>query len=139
MAEKFNLKDYQAVDGDAHIDQRLDVDHTGDNINEISEAQLEDNRTGNPDLTLEGLLNQNRPELDFRITEAALDQNDGEFGSDFRNPEAYEGDINKLEEKRLMNDPVENEPYEPLTETPKNLRWWEGKSPDGLKVAKTKK
>jgi hypothetical protein len=139
MSDKFNLKWYQETDGDAHIDQRLDDDHTGENIDEISEAQLERDRTGDPDLTLEGLLNKNRPDLDFRITEAALDENNGEFGSDFRNPEAYEGDINKLEEKRLLNNPVEDEPYEPLTETPKKLRWWEGKSPDGLKVAKKNK
>jgi len=40
----------------------------------------------------------------------------------------------------LKNDPTEDEKYTDASEVPKGLRWWENvKSPDGLKVANTKK
>lgn len=32
--------------------------------------------------------------------------------------------MNKLEEKRLLADPVEDEKYEDASVTPKQFRWW---------------
>ena len=136
MTQKFNLKNYQEIDGDGVIEHRLKEDHTNVNIEEITEEQLEANRVGEQDVTIEGLLNQVRGDPDFEIIERKLDTKKAAFDSKFRNPEAYEGDMNKLEEKRLANDPVEDEPYEAASETPAKLRWWEvNKKQNDLDIA----
>ena len=125
MTEKFNLKDYKKIDGDGVIEHRLKEEHEGGDIQEVTEEQLSPNRVEEKDVTLEGLLNQNRGDNDFEIIERKLDTKKASFDIKLRNPEAYEGDINKLEEKRLLNDPVEDELYEAASETPTKLRWWE--------------
>jgi hypothetical protein len=141
MTDKFNLKRYAESKnedvGDDIIEHRLKEENKGNvEPEEINEKQLEDNRVGEPNTTLEGLLNQQRKaSTDFVITERGLDTKEASFGSDFRNPSAYEGDIYKLEEKRLQNDPVEDEPYEAASETPKALRWWEQDKKDDLDIA----
>ena len=136
---KFNLKNYKETPGDVHIDKRLQESHK-DAPDQISEAQLEDYRAGEPEVLIEKQLENKRLGGDDEITEKRLDDHKAKFANKYRNPEAYEGDINKLEEKRLKNDPVENEEYKPASECAKQLRWWEGvKSPDGLKVAKEEK
>jgi len=124
---KFNLKDYQKINGDDAIESRLNKENKGSvEPEDVNEVQLEDNRVGEPDATLEGLLNQTRKASnDFVITERGLDTKKANFDGDYRNPSAYKGDINKLEEKRLLNDPVEDEPYVSASNTPTGLRWWE--------------
>ena len=137
MTQKFNLKDYQKIDGDGVIEHRLkEEQHENADIDEIGEAQLESGRVGEKDVTIEGLLNDNRSDLDFEIVERKLDTKKADFDIKFRNPSAYEGDINKLEEKRLLNDPVEDEPYESASETPTKMRWWDtDKKEDDLDIA----
>lgn len=136
---KFNLKDYKKTPGDEHIDRRLQDSHktAPDQINEV---QLEDYRSPSPETLIEKTLENKRLGGADEITEKRLDDHKAKFANKYRNPDAYSGDINKLEEKRLKNDPVEKEKYEVASECGKQLRWWEGvKSPDGLKVAQTEK
>jgi hypothetical protein len=135
---KFNLKTYQKIDGGVHIDMRLKESRTDKAPDVINEKQLEGYRGTEPDVTIEKLLEDKRLGAETEITEKRLDTHKSKFANKYRNPEAYEGDINKLEEQRLNGDPVEKEKYESASEVPKQLRWWESvKSPDGLKVAKT--
>jgi len=139
MAKKFNLKWYQKVSGDDHIERRLRDQHK-DVKEQINEKQLEDYRTGVEEVVTEKLLENKRPGPKEVITEGRLNNDNSKFAIKYRNPEAYTGDINKLEEKRLLNDPVENEKYEDATNTQKQPKWWEGKkSPDGIKIADTLK
>jgi len=106
----------------------------------ITEEQLETSRVPEKEQTLEALLDKNRTGAAEAITEGMLDKKKGDFDIKFRNKDTYDGDINKLEEKRLANDPVEDEKYEVLSETKKGLRWWEKTdSPDGLILANKKK
>ena len=136
MTQKFNLKDYQKIDGDGVIEHRLKEEHTNTNIEDITEEQLEANRVPEKDVTIEALLNKNRGEYDFEIIERKLDTRKADFDIKLRNASAYEGDINKLEEKRLLNDPVEDEPYESASETPSKMRWWEvNKKKNDLDIA----
>lgn len=126
MTDTYKFKCYEKVDGDEAIEMRLKEDHTDKDINEIGEAQLEDSRVPEKETTIEGLLEQKRTaSSDFAIIERQLDTKKGEFGNKLRNASAYEGDINKLEEKRLLNDPVEEEKYKDASVTPDGLRWWE--------------
>jgi len=125
MTEKFNLKDYQKIDGNGVIEHRLKEDHLNTDIQDVTEEQLGSSRVGEANVTIEALLNQGRSDTDFEIIERKLDTKKANFALKFRNPEAYEGDINKLEEKRLLNDPVEDEVYESASETPYKMRWWE--------------
>jgi len=135
---KFNLRSYQKISGDEHIEKRLRGEHEKEQ-NEITEEQLESGRVPEKEALIEKLLEKTRtgeadvlPEKRFETTNDGLYQH--------RNSSAFEGDINKLEQKRLENDPVEDEKYEDASETPKQFRWWEeGGSPDGLKLAKSKK
>ena len=136
MPNKFNLKTYQKISGDEHIDSRLEEDR-GNIPNEINEKQLETHRGTEPEVLIEKQLDDARQEKEAtELPEKRLDTKKGDFEIKYRNPSAYEGDINKLEEKRLASDPVENEKYTDASETPKDFRWWEAKSPDGLKVAR---
>lgn len=137
---KFNLKNYKSVDGDIHIDKRLQESHS-EAPDQISETQLEDYRASTePDVLIEKLLDSKRLGGDDEITEKRLDDHKSKFANKYRNPKAYEGDINKLEEKRLKSDPVEKEEYKSASECPKQMRWWEDvKSPDGLKIAQDDK
>ena len=135
----FNLKNYQKISGDEHIERRLRNEH-GNIPNEINEGQLEKARATEPTELTEKQLEKVRSGGANEITEKRLDTDKAKFANSYRNPSAYEGDINKLEEKRLTNDPVEKEKYEDASETPKGLRWWDEapKSPDGLKLAQKK-
>jgi hypothetical protein len=133
--KKFNLKDYQKISGDEHIDTRLSKSRT-EAPNVINEKQLEDYRGTEANVTIEKLLEKTRTGEEDEITEKRLDTHKSLFANKYRNEDAHTGDMNKLEEQRLKNNPVEKEKYEAASETPKKQRWWEGvKSPDGLKVA----
>jgi len=135
----FNLKNHQKISGDEHIERRLRNEH-GNVPNEINEKQLERARATEPNELTEKQLEKVRTGGDDEVTERRLDTDKAKFANSYRNPSAYEGNINKLEEKRLTNDPVEKEKYEDASETPKGLRWWEEapKSPDDLKLAQKK-
>ena len=135
----FNLKNYQKIIGDEHIERRLRNEH-GNIPNKINEGQLEKARVTEPTELTEKQLEKVRSGGVDEITERRLDTDKAKFANSYRNPSAYEGDINKLEEKRLMNDPVEKEKYQDASVTPKGLRWWDEapKSPDGLKLAQKK-
>lgn len=132
---KFNLKNYKKINGDDHIETRLKEQH-GKEPNEINEVQLEKGRVPEANETIEKLLEQKRVGSATEITEHRLDNAKAQFGSSHRNASTYEGDINKLEEKRLLNDPVEKEKYEVASETPKAFKWWDTKTNDGFKLAK---
>lgn len=135
MSKKFNLKMYEKTNGDEHIDMRLE-ESRGDVPDVINEKQLEDYRADEVEGITERQLEKARTGEASTIVERRLDINKSDFGTKYRNAEAYEGDINKIEEQRLNADPVEYEKYESASSTPKQLRWWEEKSPDGLKLAK---
>jgi hypothetical protein len=136
---KFNLSTYQKINGNEHIDMRLNKSRE-EAPDVINEKQLEDYRSKESDVLVEKLLEKNREGGADETTEKRLDTHKAKFANKYRNPEAYEGDMNKLEEQRLSGDPVEKEKYESASSTPKQLRWWEGvKSEDGLKLAKEDK
>lgn len=135
MSKKFNLKTYEKINGDEHIDMRLE-ESRGDVPDVINEKQLEDYRADEVEGITEKQLEKNRTGEEDQTTEARLNTQKSKFATKYRNAEAYEGDINKIEEQRLNGDPVEYEKYESASSTPKQLRWWEEKSPDGLKIAK---
>ena len=136
---KFNLKTYQKISGDEHIEMRLKEQHV-EAPNQINEAQLEDYRGTEANVTIEKLLEKSRTSDNPILTEGGLDKNKAKFAIKHRNSDANSGDINKLEEKRLTNEPTESVKYELAASTPKKSRWWEGgKSPDGLKLTKSNK
>ncbi len=133
--KKFNLKNYQQINGDKHIDMRLE-EARKEAPDVINEKQLEDGRVEEKNVTIEKLLEKNRTGAEDEITEKRLDTHKSKFANNYRNEETYTGDINKLEEKRLKSDPIEKEAYSLASETPAKMKWWESiKSPDGLKVA----
>jgi len=131
---KFNFKDYVKINGDIPIDARLQDEH-GDVPEEVTEKQLDRDRSPANEVTIEKLLENTRTGGAYILPEGRLNTEKSLFGK-YRNPEAFKGDINKVEEQRLAGDPVEDEKYTDASETPKKLRWWEegGKSPDGLKL-----
>jgi len=134
---KFNLKTYQKISGDEHIERRLKEQH-GKEPNEINEAQLENSRVDATPQLIEKRLEKIRSGEADQVTEKRLDDVKAAFDIKNRNPSAYEGAMNKLEEKRLSADPVEDEKYEDASVTPKQFRWWETKTDDGFKLAQKK-
>jgi len=140
---KFNLKNYQKINGDQHIDSRLSEEHS-EAPNVVNEKQLDDYRGKEPNFLTEEQLEKSRASSNTKeateITERRLDNAKEEFGVKQRNSSAYKGDLNKLEEQRLKANPTEDEEYKESSSTPKGMRWWEmgGKSPDGLKLAQKK-
>lgn len=136
---KFNFKDYVKIDGSQPIGSRLMEEHE-EAPEEITEKQLDRDRVPEKEVTIEKLLEKNRDGGADELTEGRLNTETSKL-AEYRNPSAFEGDMNKVEEWRLANDPVEDEKYTDASSTPKDLRWWEqnSKSPDGLKVANKKK
>lgn len=128
----FNLKK-KASDHEDHIERRLKKEHKPD-LEEITEKQLEDYITDEEPQLTEKRLKDNRGGPDG-TTEARLNSSSSKLMK-HRDESTHIGDINKLEEQRLANKPVEKEKYTPASETPKAFRWWEGsQSADGLKLA----
>ena len=132
---KFNLKNYQKIDGDQHIDSRLQEQHE-DSKNSITEDQLKDRRVGPKDVILESLLNGKRLGSAEVIIEKNLNDSKGMFAP-LRNSETYTGNINKIEEKRLAGEKTEDEKYEPAAKTPKVEKWWEHLAKDSSKIIVT--
>jgi hypothetical protein len=136
-ATNYKFQVYEETPGDDHIDYRLQKEHVKA-PQELTQKQLEDFRVDEKNVSTEKLLDKVRKGSAEVIIEKNLSDSKEGFGVKHRNEETYTGDINKLEEKRLASKPVEKEEYELHTETPKKLRWWEAKSPDGLKIAQKK-
>ena len=128
---------FEEVPADDHIDRRLQTQHE-EPKNFITEEQLEDhNRFGEENSTIEKQLEKVRTGNSESLTEGCLNDN-----KKHRNSKAYEGNINKLEEKRVKEAKylAEKEKYELSSSTPKALRWWEEKlGKDQLKIASTNK
>lgn len=117
---------------DTHTEMRLKDQH-GEAPEVVTEKQLEKkDREGDKDVTTEKQLEKVRTGGAEVVLEKNLNDSKGMFGSKFRNPKTYEGDINKLEEKRLSGKKTEDEKYSASSETPKQVKWW-----DGLKKAKS--
>lgn len=136
---KFNLKDYKKSDGDLHTDKMLQEQHV-DAPQQISEKQLDEKRIDKePDSVSEKQLDKVRADDEGRTIEGRLNQDKARFDIKHRNKDAYNGDINKVEEKRIASDKMEDEKYEVAADTNKELRWWETKTNDGLKLASTSK
>lgn len=138
---KFNLKDYVKISGDEHIESRLRKSHE-DSKDVINEKQLEDYRATEVDSLTEKQLDSKRGgnKEASELVEKRLDTDKSRFANKYRNPDAYKGAINKLEEKRLANNPVEKEKYEAASTTGKKLRWWENtEDPMGMKLARNRR
>jgi hypothetical protein len=74
----------------------------------ITEVQVEKDRKENPNTSIESQLEKARTGAADSLTEHRLDTSKSKLVK-HRNPEASAGDINKLEEQRLKNDPVEQQ------------------------------
>ena len=134
MSDKFNLKDYKKINGDEHIEKRLRDEHQTE-PNAIEEKQLEGYRAEEPETIIEQQLEKLRNDKVSGSTEWRLENSTSTLVK-HRNTDAHTGDMNKLEEQRLLSkNRQEDEKPEPASETPKAMRWWEKKSPDGLKLA----
>ena len=133
---KFNLKTYEKIDGDEHIERRLRVDHS-EAPNEINESQLEDGRVDESEVLIEKLLEKKRTGYGESLIEKLLEDSSSKLVQ-HRNSETSAGDINKLEEQRLANEPEEEEEYDLASETPKAFKWWQkNESGDKLKLAQS--
>jgi hypothetical protein len=137
MAE-YKFMDYQETDGDAHITRRLEEEHHGNVPDVVQDEQLRPNHAETDDSSIEARLDKVRLGGADVLIEKNLNDSKDEFGSNHRDASTYEGDISKLEEKRIKEYSNEEEKYEPASETPKAARWWEVKSDDGLKIASVK-
>lgn len=114
-----NLKPKGTSDENSITEKKLD-DYRVDSEVKTTEQRLEDVRTGSPSVTTEGQL------------EKSADKH--------RDESASAGNVPKLEEQRLKNDPVEKQKPKSASETPDKIRI--DKMPagsDGLKLASTKK
>jgi hypothetical protein len=137
MAE-YKFMDYQETDGDAHITRRLEEEHHGNVPDVVTDEQLRSGHAETDDSSIEARLEKTRLGGADIVIEKNLSEAKDQFGSNHRDASTYEGDINKLEEKRIKDYNIEDEKYESASETPKAQRWWEVKSDDGLKVASIK-
>lgn len=122
---------------DDHISRRLEKADHKDAPNQINEGQLEDYRIEAKVVTIEKRLDEVRSGEEDQLTEKLLNSSKSTLYK-HRNEAAYKGDILKIEEKRLTQSYInEKEPYKPAAETPDGQKWWQTKSKDGLKLAKT--
>jgi len=131
---KFNLKKFaeKSNEGNKHTEQRLKSEHS-ETPTSITQKQLEKDRVAEKNVTMEALLESKRLGGASGIIEKGL--NDAKGGlHKHRNAEAYSGNLNKIEERRLSTKTQEKEKYESASSTPSNKRWW-----DGLKSSATKK
>lgn len=131
---EFKFKVYEKVPADDHITFRLMKQHE-DPKTTITEDQLKNLRVKEEDNITEKQLESRRTGSSDKITEFNLSKTKGSFGVKHRDETTFTGNINKLEEQRILNKKREDAKYESASATPKKLRWWEVKSPDNLKIA----
>jgi len=105
---------------------------------EITEGLLKKDREDTEETTIEKKLEKVRAGSKEMLVEGQLDKSKSAIMK-HRNAETAKGNINKLEEKRLAGETMESEKQEPASEADKPRRFWEVKSPDGLKLAKSVK
>ena len=131
---EYKFVNYEKLDEHAHTDRMLSEEHK-DAPEVITDKQLDSHRVKEKDTIMEDLLEKTRTGGAQVLLEKNLNDAKEEFGIKHRDSSTYEGDINKLEEKRLAKYNIEKEEYEVASETPKRQRWWEVKTKDGLKLA----
>jgi len=102
------------------LTEKLLQKHRKDTEETIMEKKLEKVRSGSQEVLVEGQLNKSKNTI-----------------VKHRNEATAKGNISKLEEKRLKGETMESEKQEPASEVDKPRRFWEAKSPDGLKLAKS--
>ena len=125
---------YEKLDPHAHTDRMLSKEH--EKAPEVvTNKQLDSRRVQEKDTIMEDLLEKARTGSAKVLLEKSLNDASEEFGTKHRDSSTSEGNINKLEEKRLAKYNIEKEEYEVASETPKRQRWWEVKGKDGLKIA----
>ena len=137
MAE-YKFMDYQKTDGDTHITRRLEEEHHGNIPDVVTDKQLRPGYAKTENSSIEARLEKTRLGGADMLIEKNLNDSKNQFGSNHRDASTYEGNISKLEEKRIKDYNIEGEKYEPASETPKDKRWWEVKSDDGLVIASIK-
>lgn len=131
---EYKFVTYEKLDPDAHTDLMLSNLH-GDIPEFITDKQLDEYHFDNKELTTEKLLEDKRTGSRHDLLEKMFNEDKGLYGSQYRDSSTYDGDISKLEQKRVEKYNIENEKYEAASETPKRDRWWNIKSEDGLKIA----
>jgi hypothetical protein len=105
---------------------------------ELTEKLLQKDRKDTEETTIEKKLEKVRAGSEEMLVEGQLNKSKSVIIK-HRNTDTAKGNINKLEEKRLAGDTMESEKQEPASEVDKPRRFWETKSPDGLKLAKSVK
>ena len=135
---KFNLKNYKPSDGDAHLNKQLADEPRAKIPEEITEKQLDSHRAAQPEQITEKQLDAVRKDNEALLPEARLDNEKPHFDVKYRNSDAHNGDINKLEEQRVgKKNRNETETYEASSKPAKDRRWWENKDGnENLKIAK---
>jgi len=103
---------------------------------EIFEKQLEPRHKEEEVQPIEKKLEKGRKaaETEVKLTEGRLNSSKSKLAV-HRNPEAFEGNVPKLEEKRLANKPVEKEKYEAASTTDKKKMWPVMTGKDGIRTA----
>ena len=144
----FNFKNWlkaeavkKALEGDKDsvIEQKLRGKDDTSAPEQVTQEQLNDYRAGEPDAIFESQLEKVRKGASVELPEGRLNSSKSILHK-HRNPNAYTGNINKLEELRVSkSDTPEKTSYDAASETAWKQRFWETKSPDGLKLASTKK
>lgn len=137
----FNLRKHlqaKSNSGDTHVDKALSESHEKA-PNAVTNKQLEkDYHAKTPSVLTEKQLDPAREDDAGCSIEGRLNKRKSKFEIKHRNADAYTGNINKLEEKRVAGEKMEDEKYEAASCTNKNMRWWETKTNDGLKLASKK-
>lgn len=103
---------------------------------ELTEKMLEKDRKDTEETTIEKKLDKVRSGSNEMLVEGQLNKSKSTIVK-HRNAETAKGNINKLEEKRLSGETMESEKQEPSSVVDKPRRFYENKSQDGLKLAKS--
>jgi hypothetical protein len=114
---EYKFVTYEKLDPDAHTDLMLSNLH-GDIPEFITDKQLDEYHFDNKELTTEKLLEEKRTGSRHDLLEKMFNEDKGLYGSQYRDSSTYDGDISKLEQKRVDKYNIENEKYEVASETP---------------------
>ena len=107
--------------GNTHINMQFkENDMRQDAPEFITEKQLKRDSKPEETVIMEKLLEAVRTGSGAdALLERRLDNEKSTMGSKYRDPKAYEGDINKIEEKRLKTSKIEDEKYKASSEISK--------------------
>ena len=145
MSNSFNLGGYlkhlfsaKKEDSGQQIETKLvEKNKKEEEPQEITEAQLKKDRKDTEENTIEKKLEKVRAGSQEMLTEGQLNKSKSTIMKHRSAEKTAKGDINKLEEKRLAGETMESEKQELASEMDKPKRFYEVKSPDGLKLAKS--